>query len=165
MCVITNSTIQVHLTHSHLDLFSCLPCPLAGLFPVILLLSPLLCYWAASETEPEEDDPMFLALKSKKKKLSEMCRLEGQSKDIQWWKMYSTVPPGEGKQGIAKREIWGRKAQGSGKLCKTKWWGKRTSALHDPVDGFAFSHAETPNIRIREGKIMLNCKGANTDFL
>lgn len=79
MCVVTSSVIQVHLMHLLLDFFLSLPCPLTSLFPVMLLLSPLLSHWAASERETEEDDPTFLALKSKKK-LSEMHRLEGQSR-------------------------------------------------------------------------------------
>lgn len=51
--------------HLHIELFSSLPCPFSGLFPVTILLRPLLPCWAASKREPGEDDPMLLALKGK----------------------------------------------------------------------------------------------------
>lgn len=56
-------------------------------------------------------------------------------------------------------EVWGRKAQSLGKLCKQFTGG-----------GFAFSHAETPRIEVWKYKIMLNCKvwilakGANSSY-
>lgn len=59
----------------------------------------------------------------------------------------------------------GEKPRAQGSCAKPSDGGKSTSALHDTAGGFAFSHAQTSNIKLKKGKIMLNYKVANINFL